>query len=76
MQDGSSNNEQWATRKKPNRDITLGTLWFVISLYCIIPLVQILSAPLTGFMSFVLCIIYLFGAKFWIDKAKKCWFPT
>lgn len=76
MQDGSDNKEQWSTRKKPKRDITLGTLWFVLSLYCILPLVQLLSAPLTGFMSFVVCIMCFLGAKFWINEAKKCWFPT
>lgn len=72
----SDDNERGNPADKPKRDITLGTLWFVISLYCIIPLVQLLSAPLTGFVSFILCIVYFFGAKFWIDKAKRCWFPT
>lgn len=75
MQDGSNNNAVWSKSRKPKRDFTLGTLWFVISLYCIIPLVQLVTMPLSGFFSFIYCIALFLSAKYWLNKTKECWFP-
>jgi hypothetical protein len=58
------------------RDITLGALWFTISLYFITPLVLILLQPLSGIISFLTCIILFVFAKLCIDKTKIYWFPN
>ena len=53
---------------KPQRDITLGALWFTVSLYFI--------QPLLSFIGFIQFLLLFFGSKYFIDKAKVCWFPT
>lgn len=63
-------------KMKPQRDITLGALWFTISLYFTFPLVSLLMQPLAGFIGFLQCVLLFLGSKFFIDKAKVCWFPT
>lgn len=57
------------------RDITLGALWFTISLYFILPLASIIAQPLSGMMQFLLCLILFVFAKLCIDKTKTYWFP-
>lgn len=61
---------------KPQRDITLGALWFTVSLYFIFPLVSLLIQPLLSFIGFIQFLLLFFGSKYFIDKAKVCWFPT
>ena len=63
-------------KTKPQRDITLGALWFTISLYFTFPLMSLLMQPLAGFVGFLQCILLFLGSKFFLDKTKKCWFPT
>lgn len=63
-------------KMKPQRDITLGALWFTISLYFTLPLVSLLLQPLMGFVGFMQCLLLFFGSKYFFDKAKVCWFPT
>ena len=61
---------------KPQRDITLGALWFTVSLYFILPLVSLLIQPLLSFIGFIQFLLLFFGSKYFIDKATVCWFPT
>lgn len=61
---------------KPQRDITLGALWFTVSLYFIFPLVLLFTQPLFSFIGFIQFLLLFFGSKYFIDKAKVCWFPT